>query len=245
MNAYFVDSTISRPSDSFFHTSVYFGDDDPRPDEDMSELDEEKESMEDKYLSQISKLQAANKKLSLRLKEEFENSKKVYFGDDDPRPDEDMSELDEEKESMEDKYLSQISKLQAANKKLSLRLKEEFENSKKNINDKCTLILWVWDKKKKIFSEHEIGRKQIKLYSVSEPSIFDQMHDFFPWGLWDAVYLQKPYTNTCIYDDDEMSKLGFIQRLNKVKEGLRNLSKNTILNVYTTSKNASRFKIKN
>ena len=189
MNAYVVDSTISRHSDSFFHTSGYFGDDYPSPDEGISKLDEEKESMEDKYSSYIDELEQANRKLSLRLK-------------------------------------------------------EEFENSKKNINDECTLILRVRDEKKKIFSEHEIGRKQIKLYSVSEPSIFDQMHEFFPWGRWDSVYLQKPYTNTCIYDYDEMWKLRLIQRLNTVKEGLRNLSNTTIINVYITSKTASIFKSK-
>ena len=184
MNAYVVDSTISRHSDSFFHTSGYFGDDYPSPDEGISKLDEEKESMEDKYSSYIDELEQANRKLSLRLK-------------------------------------------------------EEFENSKKNINDECTLILRVRDEKKKIFSEHEIGRKQIKLYSVSEPSIFHQMNVFCPWGGWDSVYLQTANKITCIYDYNEMSTSSYIQRSNTVKEGLRNLSNKTIINVYISHETAS------
>jgi len=177
MNAYVVDSTITRPSDSIFHTSVHFGNYDPRPDEDISKFDEEEESMEDKYKSEISKLEVANKQLSVRLK-------------------------------------------------------EEFENSKKNINDECTLIVWVWGEKRKISTEKEFGRKQIKLYSVSEPSIFNQIHEFYPWGLWDCVYLQNFDTNKCIYDHDKMLNMSFEQRLNTIKTALRNLSNTTIVNVY-------------
>ena len=163
---------------------------------------EEMQELQEKYEKQIDKLKMTITKLM-----------------------DDVSKFDEEKELIKDKYSYDILKLKKANDQLSLRLKEEFEDSKKNINDECTLMITR--------DGEEISRHPIKLYSVSEPSIFDQMHKFSPFGHWNSLVLfDIQYGNKCIYNYDKMLKRRLIEKTNTIKEGLRKfVSNKTIIQV--------------
>jgi hypothetical protein len=228
MNSYVVDSKISRLSDSDFHTAVYLGHSNnfspamtQVPQKSTGTKKDEIQELQEKHKEEIDKLEMT----ITRLKEE-------------------ISELHEEKELIEHTYSDSKEQLEdakeeleGANKQLAVRLNEEFKKFyRNNINDECTVILWKWKNEKKIISnEEEVCRKQIKLYSALEPSIFAQINSFFDLYLWEYLYVSEDYlTNTCIYDYHRMSELSFPERANKIQDKLRNypFSTNTTFNIY-------------